>query len=192
MSGGITAVVKEIIREAEDKMHKTVEAFRRDLASMKAGRATPAILDKVLVEYYGSMTPVNQLANISVPEARMITIQPYDKSAIKAIEKAIMVSDLGMTPNNDGVIIRLNIPALTEERRRDLVKQLHKKAEEDRVIVRNHRRDANDMIKSLEKEKSISEDEARRATEDVQKLTDKFIKDLDAILANKEKEVLEV
>ena len=145
-----------------------------------------------MVEYYGTPTPVTQVASVTVPEPRMIVIQPWEKTIMKDIEKAIMKSDLGLNPNSDGVCIRLNLPQLTEERRKDLVKVVHKKAEEYRVIVRNLRRDANDAIKKIEKAKEITEDEAKKGTEKVQKLTDKVMKDIDAVAANKEKEVMEV
>ena len=145
-----------------------------------------------MVEYYGTPTPVTQVASVTVPEPRKIVIQPWEKTIMKDIEKAIMKSDLGLNPNSDGVCIRLNLPQLTEERRKDLVKVVHKKAEEYRVIVRNLRRDANDAIKKIEKAKEITEDEAKKGTEKVQKLTDKVMKDIDAVAANKEKEVMEV
>ena len=145
-----------------------------------------------MVEYYGTPTPVTQVASVTVPEPRMIVIQPWEKTIMKDIEKAIMKSDLGLNPNSDGVCIRLNLPQLTEERRKDLVKVVHKKAEEYRVVVRNLRRDANDAIKKIEKAKEITEDEAKKGTEKVQKLTDKVMKEIDAVAANKEKEVMEV
>lgn len=186
------ATVKEIISNIEEKMHKSVDALRVELASLRAGRATPALLEKVMVEYYGTPTPVTQVASVSVPEPRMIVIQPWEKTLIKEIEKAIMKSDLGLNPNSDGVCIRLNLPQLTEERRKDLVKVVHKKAEEFRVVVRNLRRDANDAIKKAEKAKEITEDEAKKGTDDVQKLTDKIMKEIDVVAANKEKEVMEI
>lgn len=184
--------VKEIFSAQEEKMKKTIEALRRELSSLRAGRATPALLDKILVDYYGSPTAVNQVANISVPEPRMITIQPWEKTMLAAIEKAILKSDLGLTPSSDGVIIRLSIPQLTQQRRAELAKVIHKKAEEARVAVRNIRRDANDAVKKLEKDKSISEDETKKAQEDMQKLTDKYIKEIDVVMAAKEKEIMEV
>lgn len=186
------ATVKEIISNIEEKMHKSVDALRVELASLRAGRATPALLEKVMVEYYGTPTPVTQVASVSVPEPRMIVIQPWEKTLIKEIEKAIMKSDLGLNPNSDGVCIRLNLPQLTEERRKDLVKVVHKKAEDFRVVVRNLRRDANDAIKKAEKAKEITEDEAKKGTDDVQKLTDKIMKEIDVVAANKEKEVMEI
>ncbi|HEY3425183.1 MAG TPA: ribosome recycling factor [Negativicutes bacterium] len=182
----------EIHSAHEEKMKKAIEALRKELATLRAGRATPALLDKILVDYYGTPTPVNQVANISVPEPRMITIQAWEKSMLAAIEKAILKSDIGLTPNSDGVIIRLNIPQLTQQRRIELVKVIHKKAEESRVAIRNLRRDANDSNKKLEKDKIISEDETKKAQEEMQKLTDKYIKEVDQIMAAKEKEIMEV
>lgn len=185
-------MIKEIHISYEEKMKKALDALRRELMTLRAGRATPALLDKITVDYYGTPTPISQVANISVPEPRMITIQAWEKPMIAHIEKAIMKSDLGLSPNSDGVIIRLNIPQLTQQRRVELVKVVHKKAEENRIAIRNFRRDANDMVKKLEKEKSISEDEAKRAQDDMQKMTDKYIKEVDQIMGAKEKEILEV
>lgn len=176
---------------AEERMEKAVGALRRELASLRAGRASVSLLDRVQVEYYGAMTPVNQLANISTPDARTLIIQPWDKSSIGAIEKAILKSDLGLTPSNDGTVIRITIPALTEERRNELVKMTKKYGEEAKVAVRNIRRDANDDIKKLEKG-TISEDESRGHQEEIQKLTDKFTAEVDKVLAAKEKEILDV
>ena len=183
---------KDIFATHEDKMKKALEALRREYSSLRAGRATPALLDKVNVDYYGTPTPVNQVANVSVPEARMITIQPWEKNMLGAIEKAILKSDLGLTPNSDGTIIRLNIPQLTKERRTELAKTIGKKAEDARVAVRNIRRDANDAIKKLEKEKVATEDDSKKAQEDMQKVTDKYIKEIDNTMAAKEKEIMEV
>ncbi|MGI5881006.1 MAG: ribosome recycling factor [Syntrophomonadaceae bacterium] len=185
-------MVKDILKESEEKMKKTIEHLTKDLAAMRAGRANPAMLDRIMVDYYGEPTPLTQLANITVPEARLIVIQPWDKTSIASIEKAVMKSDLGVNPSNDGNVIRIAIPQLTEERRKDMVKLIKKRAEEARVAVRNIRRDANDMLKSLEKDKSISEDESKKGMDDVQKSTDKFVKDIDAILAAKEKDIMEV
>ena len=185
-------MVKDILKESEEKMKKTIEHLTKDLAAMRAGRANPAMLDRIMVDYYGEPTPLTQLANITVPEARLIVIQPWDKSSIGSIEKAVMKSDLGVNPSNDGNVIRIAIPQLTEERRKDMVKLIKKRAEEARVAVRNIRRDANDMLKSLEKDKSVSEDESKKGMDDVQKSTDKFIKDIDSILAAKEKDIMEV
>ena len=183
---------KDIFATHEDKMKKALEALRREYSSLRAGRATPALLDKVNVDYYGTPTPVNKVANVSVPEARMITIQPWEKTMLGAIEKAILKSDLGLTPNSDGTIIRLNIPQLTKERRTELAKTIGKKAEDARVAVRNIRRDANDAIKKLEKEKVATEDDSKKAQEDMQKVTDKYIKEIDNTMAAKEKEIMEV
>jgi len=185
-------MIKEIYIAHEEKMKKALDALRREFITLRAGRATPALLDKITVDYYGTPTPISQVANIAVPEPRMITIQAWEKTMLAQIEKSILKSDLGITPNSDGVIIRLNIPQLTQQRRTELVKVVHKKAEENRIVIRNVRRDANDAIKKLEKEKSISEDESKKAQEDMQKLTDKFIKEVDSIMASKEKEIMEV
>ncbi|TLS37361.1 ribosome recycling factor [Pseudalkalibacillus caeni] len=183
---------KEVMNNAQDKMEKAISSLRRELATLRAGRANPSLLDKVQVDYYGAMTPINQLAGISVPEARMLLIQPYDKSALGDIEKAIQKSDLGLTPSNDGDVIRITIPALTEERRKDLVKLVKKYAEEAKVAIRNIRRDSNDELKKMEKDGEITEDELRRSTDDVQKLTDKFVSEADTVANNKEKEIMEV
>lgn len=185
-------MIREILTVNEDKLKKTLEALKREYASLRAGRATPALLDKVMVDYYGSPTPVNQVATVKVPEPRMITIQPYEVNMLSEIEKAIMKSDLGLNPNNDGKIIRLSIPQLTQERRLELAKTTHKKAEEAKVATRNIRRDANDAVKKLEKDKLITEDELKKGQEDVQKLTDKYIKEIDSVMAAKEKEIMEV
>jgi ribosome recycling factor len=180
-----------IKKNAEERMDKAIGSLRRELATLRAGRTTPALLDRVQVEYYGAMTPVNQLANINTPDSRTLMIQPWDKSSVSAIEKAIMKSDLGLTPSNDGTSIRIVIPALTEERRAELVKMTKKFGEEAKVAIRNVRRDANDEIKKLEKS-GVSEDESRRHQDDVQKFTDKFIMEVDKVLAAKEKEIMEV
>ncbi len=191
MLGGMK-VLKEVTAEAEERMEKTVEHFRRELAGIRAGRANPSLLDKIRVEYYGEATPLNQLASIGVPEPRLLVIQPWDKTAIPAIEKALLKSDLGITPTNDGNVVRLAIPQLTEERRQELVKMIRKKTEEQRVAIRNIRRDANDMVKSFQKDGEITEDDAHRGTDEVQKLTDKYIGLVDDVLSAKEKEVMEV
>ncbi|ACT02053.1 ribosome recycling factor [Paenibacillus sp. JDR-2] len=180
-----------IKKSAEERMEKAIGALKRDLATLRAGRATPALLDRVQVEYYGAPTPVAQLANINVPDSRTLFIQPWDKSSIAAIEKAIMKSDLGLTPSNDGSAIRITLPPLTEERRSELVKTTKKFGEEAKVAIRNIRRDANDDIKKLEKT-TISEDESRRHQEDIQKATDRFIAEVDKVLVAKEKEIMEV
>jgi ribosome recycling factor len=183
---------QSVLKDAEERMLKTVSALKKDLASLRAGRATPAMLDKVVVDYYGTPTPISQLANINAPEPRLLQIQPWDKGAMKEIERAIMQSDLGLTPTNDGVVIRLAVPPLTEERRKDLVKVANKHAEEAKVAIRNIRRDANDGLKKLEKAGTISEDESRRHQETVQKTTDKYIVDVDKVVKEKEKDILEV
>lgn len=183
---------KEVLKSTEEKMNKAIEALRRELSTLRAGRANPAILDKIQVEYYGTPTPINQLASITVPEARLLLIQPYDKTALANIDRAIQKSELGLSPANDGSVIRIVIPALTEERRRDLVKLVKKYAEEAKVGIRNIRRDANDELKKGQKDGEMTEDELRRANEEVQKLTDKEILKVDNVSAEKEKEIMEV
>lgn len=185
-------MLEEILKEAEGRMQKAVEGLRREMATIRAGRANPALLEKVTVNYYGTPTPINQLATISTPEARLLVIQPWDRNVLPEMEKAILKSDLGLTPASDGTVIRIVIPQLTEERRNELVKMVRKKAEEFRVIVRNVRREANDKLKAQEKNKTASEDEVKRAQEKVQKLTDNYIQTIDKILANKEAEIMEV
>ncbi|NLB53083.1 MAG: ribosome recycling factor [Syntrophomonadaceae bacterium] len=185
-------MIKEIIKDSEDRMKKAIEFLTKDLASMRAGRANPGMLDRIMVDYYGEPTPLNQLANITVPEARLLVIQPWDKHSITDIEKAIMKSDLGINPSNDGNVIRLAVPQLTEERRKDLVKVVKKRAEEAKVAIRNIRREANDLIKQAEKDKLVSEDEAKKGNDEIQKVTDKGVKDIEAILQAKEKDVMEV
>lgn len=185
-------MIKEILADAESRMTKVESILVSDFGSLRAGRATPALLDKLTIDYYGTATPINQTANISCPEPRLILIQPWDKNNVAAIEKAILKSDLGMTPNSDGTVIRLTVPQLTEETRRDLVKQCSKKTEDAKVAVRNIRRDVNDSIKELEKAKEASEDEVKKGLDDAQKLTDKFIKRLDEAFSVKEKEIMQV
>jgi ribosome recycling factor len=182
----------QVINDAKDRMDKAISQLKRELSTLRAGRATPSLLDKVHVEYYGALTPVNQLANISTPEPRLLVIQPWDKTSLGAIEKAIMKSDLGLNPNNDGTIIRIGIPNLTEERRAELVKLVKKYGEESKVAIRNIRRDSNDAIKKIEKEGTISEDESRRHQESIQKATDGHIVTVDQIVSDKEKEIMEV
>lgn len=185
--------MRELIQSIKLNMKKTIEVLNKDLASMRAGRATPALLDKVMVDYYGSPMPVNQLATVSIPEARMLVIQPWDKGALGEIEKAILKSDLGITPSSDGNVIRLVVPQLTEERRRELAKFLKKRGEEAKVAVRNLRREAIEQLKTLEKAgEGFSEDDLRRSQEEVQKVTDKYIKEIDQVVAAKEKEVMEI
>lgn len=183
---------KKIFQETEEKMKKAMESLKRELGNIRAGRANPAMLERVSVDYYGTPTPVNQVANVTTPEPRMLVIQPWEKNLLSVIEKAILKSDLGITPNNDGNVIRLNVPQLTQQRRTELVKMTKKSAEEAKVAVRNLRRDANESLKKLEKDKAISEDENKRAQEEMQKLTDKYIKEADRISEVKEKEIMEV
>ena len=183
---------KQVLAQAKDKMDKSISAFSRELASIRAGRANASLLDRVSVDYYGAPTPINQLAGVSVPEARLLVIQPYDKSILGEIEKAIMKSDIGITPTNDGNVIRLTIPALTEERRKELVKVVSKEAEHAKVAIRNVRRDANDDLKKLEKNGDITEDDLRGFTDDIQKLTDDYIVKVDQVAKDKEKEILSV
>lgn len=179
-------------REAEDKMKKSIEVLKDDLLSIRAGRANPALLDKITVEYYGQVTPLNQVAGISAPEARLLVVQPWDQSLIPVIEKEILKSDLGLNPSNDGKVVRLIIPQLTEERRRDLTKIVKKNGEDTKVAIRNIRRVAIDEVKKLEKDKEISEDERKVAEEKVQELTDKYIKEVDVVTKAKEDELMEI
>lgn len=183
---------EDVLKDVEEKMKKTIDYFMKELATLRAGRANPAMVDRLMVNYYGEPTPLNQLANITVPEARLIVIQPWDKNSISDIEKAIMKSDLGVNPTNDGNVVRIAIPQLTEERRKELVKVVRKKAEEARVAVRNVRRDGNDMLKTYEKEKMITEDETKRGQEEIQKITDKYINEIDKIMKAKEKDIMVV
>ena len=183
---------KQTINFTKEKMDKAIQSFSRELATVRAGRANPSLLDRVTVDYYGAPTPLNQLASINVPEARLLVIQPYDKSSLSDVEKSILKADLGLTPSNDGSVIRISIPALTEERRRELVKVVKKYSEEAKVAVRNLRRDANDDLKKLQKDSEITEDELRGFTEDIQKITDDHIAKIDTIAKDKEKEIMEV
>lgn len=185
-------MIQEVLKETEDRMKSAVLAAKNDFAAVRSGRANTALLDRIQVDYYGTMTPLNQLATVTAPEARLLVIQPWDKSQVQAVEKAILQSDLGLSPSSDGSVIRIAIPQLTEERRRDLVRLVRKDAEEKRVMVRNARRDANEQIKELEKEKIISEDDGRRGMERVQELTDRYIKEIDGLLEAKESEIMEV
>ena len=184
--------MKQVLNQAESKMKKTVDVLIKDYATLRAGRATPALLDKILVDYYGTPTPINQMATISAPEPRLLVIQPWDRNMLPQIEKAILKSDLGITPVSDGNVIRLSIPTLTEEKRKDLVKIVNKKAEEGRIAIRNLRREANDQIKTAEKKGDISEDSAKRYLADIQDLTDKYIKNIDNVAEAKEKEIMEI
>jgi ribosome recycling factor len=186
------ATVKEIENQAKSRMEKVIAGLQHDMASVRTGRASINLLDSVRVDYYGTPSPLNQVATLHVPEPAMITVQPWDVSQIGAIEKAIRAADLGLNPSNDGKIIRVPIPALTEERRREMVKKLHHLVEEHRVSVRNARRDANEALKKLLKEKTISEDDERRGLEEVQKLTDGYMEKLDTLSKAKEKEIMSV
>ena len=185
-------MIELIISEAKEKMDKTIDALEKDLKKIRTGRASLNILDDIRVDYYGTPTPLNQMASLSVPESRLITIQPWDASAIKEIEKAILKSNMGFTPSSDGKVIRIVIPPLTEDRRKEIVKQINKICEEFRVAVRNVRRDANDALKTLKKDGDASEDDVFKAQERTQKLTDDHIKKIDEIYKDKEKEILEV
>jgi len=185
-------VSTQVMNETKERMEKAIGAYQRELATVRAGRANPSLLDKVTVEYYGAQTPLNQIASITAPEARMLVITPYDKTALGDIEKAIQKADLGVTPSNDGNIIRITIPPLTEERRKELAKLVKKYSEDAKVAVRNIRRDANDDLKKLEKNGEMTEDELRSSTEDVQKLTDEYVSKIDEITKDKEKEIMEV
>lgn len=180
------------LNDLEERMQKTIGVFQENLSEVRAGRANPAILNKITVEYYGVSTPINQVAGISVPEARMIVIQPWDASILKAIEKAILASDIGINPNNDGSVIRLNFPELTEERRKELAKDIRKTAEEARVAIRSIRRDGMEDAKAKCKSSEITEDDRKTMEDNIQKLTDKYIAEIDKNLANKEKEILNV
>ena len=176
----------------EEKMEKTISVFSENLAEVRAGRANPAILNKVKIDYYGTPTPINQVVGISVPEARLIVIQPWDLSILKEIERAILASDIGINPNNDGKVIRLAFPELNEERRKELAKDVRKMAEEAKVAIRSIRRDGIDEFKKKQKDSEITEDELHTAEEQIQKITDKKIEEIDAILANKEKEIMSI
>jgi len=186
------SIIKETVVDAEQRMGKAIEAMRRELATVRTGRANPALVDHIRVDYYGTPTPLKQLASVLVPEARLLTIQPWDKGSLEAIEKAIQKSDLGLTPTNDGSVIRIAIPQLTEDRRKELVRVVHKKLEEGRVAIRNIRRDAHEMLRDCKRDKEISEDQEFNAQEDLQKVTDRFIADADRLGEEKERELLEV
>lgn len=185
-------MIDDVKRDAEQRMQASVEALMRDLSSIRTGRASPSLVERLMVDYYGTATPLNQLAGVSAPEARLLVIQPWDKGALSAIERAIQMSELGLTPNNDGSVIRLSIPQLTEERRKDLVRLVRSKVEDGKVSIRNVRRDAMDSTKELLKEKMIGEDDERRAETEIQELTNRFIEEADALGQSKEAEVLEV
>ena len=181
-----------VLREAKSKMEKSIEAYRTELAKLRTGRAAVTIFDGVKADYYGTPTPINQMANISVPESRLIIIQPWDISQLAVIEKAIVLADIGLNPSNDGKVIRISVPSLTEERRKDLVKVAKKYTEECRVSIRNSRRDANDEFKEMEKEKLITQDDLKKAQQDTQELTGKEIARVDELLAAKEEEIMEI
>jgi len=185
-------VIKDTLTEAETRMKGAIQSLEYDLAGIRTGRASPALIERLTVEYYGVPTPLMQLANITVPESRTLMVRPFDASTIKDIERAILASDLGLTPNSDGKVIRLNIPILTEQRRRDLVKVVHNRVEEARVAVRNVRRDLIKALREFEDEKLISEDDLKKGEEELQKITDRMIEEIDAIGQRKEKEIMEV
>ena len=185
-------MIKETIKEAETRMKGAIQSLEDDLSSIRTGRASPSLVERLQVEYYGAPVPLLQLASISVPEPRALLIRPFDATSLRAIERGILASDLGLTPNNDGKVIRLNLPVLTEERRRDLVKVVHTRLEEARVAIRNVRRDLIKDLREFEKEKMISEDDLKKAEEELQKLTDKFIEQVDSVGHHKEKEIMEV
>jgi ribosome recycling factor len=185
-------LIDDLLQDARERMDKSVAAIRQEFASVRTGRASPALLDRIAVDYYGTSTPLRQLATISAPEARLLTVHPYDKSSIRSIEKAIMESDVGLTPNSDGTVIRLAIPELTEERRQQLVKVVHGIAEEGRVAIRNIRRDVMHDLRELKTEGEVGSDDEHRAEGELQKVTDAKVAELDALMHNKEAEVLEV
>lgn len=185
-------MLNDIKNDAQARMHKSVESLRQALTKLRTGRATPALVDHLKVNYYGSDMPLSQVATVSVADARSLTITPWEKQMVSAVEKAILASDLGLTPNTAGTVIRINIPALTEERRRDLSKVVHSEGEDTKVAIRNVRRDANQQVKDLLKDKQITEDDVRRSEDEIQKLTDKAIKDVDEVVKAKEQELMAV
>lgn len=185
-------MINETLTDAESRMAKSIQALHRDLNTIRTGRASPALLDRVMVDYYGTPTPINQMANISVPEARLLVIQPWDRGVIPTIEKALQKSDIGITPSSDGTVIRLAIPVLTEDRRKQLVKMVHGQVEEAKIAIRNVRRDSMSMVRDLKNAKEISEDDERRAEQQLDELTKKFIDDTEKVGKAKEHEVLEV
>ena len=184
-------MINELFNDVKDRMNKAMEHNRHEVASIRTGRASASILDGIKVDYYGTLTPINNIAHITVPEGQIIVIQPFDSNTLEIIEKSIIASDIGLTPNNDGNVIRLNIPSLTEERRKELIKMVHNIIEDGRVSIRNIRRDANDHLKKHEKEHELSEDNLKRAMDNIQEMTDDYIKDLNQIEATKEKEIME-
>lgn len=185
-------MIQELRKKTSDRMQGAVDALKKEFAGIRTGRASMALLDGIVVDYYGTPTPVQQLASLTIPESRQIAIQPWEQRLIPEIEKAIMKSDLGLTPMNDGKVIRINIPILTEERRKQLVKLVKKRAEESKIAVRNVRRDSNEGLKKLEKEEHVSEDEVKKEHDEIQKITDSFIKRIDELAEHKEKEIMEV
>jgi ribosome recycling factor len=185
-------MIDELLADAGERMSKSVDSTRNELATVRTGRASPHLLDRIVVDYYGTETPLNQLSNVAVADARLLTITPYDKSALSAIEKAIIESDVGLTPNNDGNLIRLQIPDMTEERRREMVKVIHGVAEEGRIAIRNIRRDVNSDLREMKKEGEVGEDEERRAESELQSLTDDSVSEIDSLVKGKEEELLTV
>lgn len=185
-------MIADVISDAKSRMQKAIEATKHEFSSLRTGRASPALLEQIRIDYYGTPTPINQMATITVPEPRLLMIQPWDRKMVKDIERGILKSELGLVPSSDGTHVRVPIPALTEERRRELVKVAHRHAEEGRVAIRNIRREAKEMIEQLEEDGDISEDDAKRGLDDLQKLTDKYIADVEALLAGKDKEIMEV
>jgi ribosome recycling factor len=184
--------MEKVLKQAKQKMKKSIDALHDDFNTIRTGRASTSLFEKIYVDYYGQPTPITQLATVSIPEARLVVIQPWDKSVLNNIEKAIQKSELSLNPNNDGKVIRINIPPLTEERRKEYVKMAKNMAEQTRVAVRNIRRDANDELKKMEKKGDITEDDLKKGMDDIQKMTDDFIKDIDEVLDKKEKEIMEV
>jgi ribosome recycling factor len=185
-------MVHETLTEVEPKMQRAIEAMERDFAGVRTGRASTALVERIQVDYYGTTTPLNQIAGISTPDAHLIVIQPWDRSVLSAIEKAIIRSDIGLAPNVDGTVVRLNVPPLTEERRREMVKQVRRRAEEARIEVRNHRRDTADTLKTALRDGDLSEDEEHRELDSLQRLTDRFVEAIDGLAERKEEEVMEV
>ncbi len=183
-------MIEDLLLETEERMQAVIDVAKKELAAVRTGRANPALLNKVVVDYYGTPTPLNQLATITAPDARLLVVQPWDKNSIKDVEKALLKSELGLTPNVDGNTIRLPIPQLTEERRKELVKMIRKDMEEKRIAIRNIRRDSNEQLKAAEKNGELPEDDSRRAQDEVQKLTDKYIAEVDRLLAAKEEEIM--
>jgi ribosome recycling factor len=184
--------MKEVLKSTEQRMKKSIQSLEDEFNSLRTGRASASLFDRIKVDYYGNPTPLNQVANISIPEARLIVIQPWDKGTIGDIEKAIQKSELSLNPSNDGKVIRINIPPLTEERRKDLVKNAKNIAEQSRVAIRNIRRDGNDELKKMSKDGELSEDEEKKAIDEIQKLTDKYVETVNQLLEKKEKEILEI